>query len=513
MNASHANIISYAEEKAPKDLTAEICIIGSGCGGATAARVLSEAGHDVVVLEEGGDYTGEALNQRDAQMYDQLYMDRGGRMTEDMSISILQGRVLGGGGVINACDVVPIPPGVLAFWRKKYGLGDLTEEAIAPYQQQALDDLSASRIPRQQVNRANRFLEQGAMKLRYKGEVMKHNRVGCGGLGTCLIGCPLNAKRNPRFVAIPAALEAGARFLTRVRAVKIENAGAELKQVQVRCLDAMGYHEHATFTIRAKTVIVAANAIASTQLLLRSGLGNEHVGRHISLQPQLPLIAFYKDKVNGFMGIPQSYAVTEFEEEDNPEHGLWGFRIEGIMGTPGIASTLSPYTGATLKEYMAQYAYLASSLLLAPDDPVGTMKLTPSGRPVVQYTQEENHKARLRHATKEASRIYLASGADRVGAPTLPPLEIASESDLAKADSLQFAPATAPMISAHQQGGVRMASSPKNGACDFDAQVYGTRGVYTFDSSWFPSSSSSHTMTPIITMSYYLSNRLLAKLS
>jgi choline dehydrogenase-like flavoprotein len=38
--------------------------------------------------------------------------------------------------------------------------------------------------------------------------------------------------------------------------------------------------------------------------------------------------------------------------------------------------------------------------------------------------------------------------------------------------------------------------------------VYGTRGVYVLDSSGYPTSSSSHTMTPIITTSRYLARKL-----
>ncbi len=51
----------------------------------------------------------------------------------------------------------------------------------------------------------------------------------------------------------------------------------------------------------------------------------------------------------------------------------------------------------------------------------------------------------------------------------------------------------------------------RDGAAEPDGRVYGTRDVYVFDSSGFPSSASSHTMTPILTIARYLSQRLLAR--
>ena len=495
----------------PGDLTCDVCVVGSGCGGGTAARLLAEAGRDVIVLEEGGDFTGPRLTQREAAMYDQLYMDRGGRSTDDLAVSVLQGRALGGGPTINAADVVPIPAAVLAHWRRAHGLTDLTEEALRPHAAAALTDLSASRVPEDMVNRANGLLRQGTQAMGWRGEVMLHNRVGCVGLGTCLIGCPVDAKQGPRFVSIPAAEKAGARFLTRARAVRIDDGSAEIKQVRVRALDPRGYHERGELTVRARTVIVAANAVASAQLLLRSGLGNEHVGRNLMLQPQLPLVAVFAEQVRPFEGIPQSYAVTEFERHDDPTYGLWGFRIEGIMGTPGITASLLPFVGAQAKQMMTLYPRLAASLLLVVDEPSGTVELHDDGRPRILYDHRENHKERLRAAVKAGARAYLAAGAEQVVVPIAAPVVIRSEADLAQVDQIPFLPATAPLISAHQQGSVRFAPSAKQGAADPTGQVYGTRGVYVFDSSGFPTSASSHTMTPIITMARYLTTRLLAE--
>lgn len=503
-------IVDLSRESPPQGLTVETCIVGSGCGGGTAARVLAEGGQEVVVLEEGGDFSGAQFTQRDGAMYDQLYMDRGGRATDDLSITILQGRVLGGGGVINASDVVPLGDAVLDHWQRTFGLTDFTPATLEPFRRQVLADLSAGPIPEPLVNEANRRLLRGAETLGWEAEVMHHNRVGCAGQGTCLIGCPLGAKRNPRRVAIPAAIAAGARFFVRARAVRIDGAEGELKTVHVRTLDPKGYHEQAGFTLRAKRVVLAANAVASAQLLLRSGIGNEHVGRHLCLQPQLPIVARFDEPIEAYRGIPQSVAVTEFERVD-PERGLWGFRIEGIMGTPGIVASLIPHVGADHQRAMADYPRIAASLLLVPDLPSGRIELTPSGRPRVLYEHRDDHKQRTRQAIVAATRAYLAAGARRVDVPMVPYQAFTREAGLEEAvAAIPFAPATAPFLSAHQQGGVRFAPSARDGAADPEGRVYGAKDLFVFDSSGFPSSASSHTMAPIMTVARYLATRVLA---
>jgi choline dehydrogenase-like flavoprotein len=505
-------VTDLSKQAPPEAITAEICVIGSGCGGATAARLLAEAGHDVVVLEEGRDLIGPERTQRDRAMYDQLYMDRGGRATHDLSVTILQGRVLGGGGVINTCDVVPIPEGVLQHWATKYGLEDFAPERFKRFADDALGDLSASQIPESLVNTANNRLRQGAEALGLRGEVMMHNRVGCRGLGTCMLGCPVHAKRNPRMVALPKAIEAGARIYTRTRAVKIDKANQELKEITVRTLDPGGYREQSELKVRAKIVIVAANAIASAQLLLRSGVGNAHVGKNLILQPQLAIIGMFDERIAAFDGVPQSYAVTEFEEEDNAEFGLWGYRIEGIMGTPGIVSTMLPFSGVAGMENMTKYDRMAPSLLLVPDAPSGQVEVARDGRLTIRYEQRDDHRERLRQAVESAAKVYLEAGAREVLVPTAPPLFIRSTQEAKKGQELTFAPATAPMISAHQQGTVRFAASEHNGGADLNGQVYGTRDVYVFDSSGYPTSAASHTMTPIIATSRMLTTKLLTRI-
>ena len=500
-----------ASRDAPGELTADVCIVGSGCGGATAAWELALAGRDVVVLEEGGDYTGDALTQRDGEMYDQLYMERGGRATSDLAINVLQGRALGGGGVINACDVVPLSDGVLRHWEKAHGLSDFSPEKLEPYRQRALADLSASTPDEELLNRNNLLLRKGALALGWKGGLMMHNRTDCASIGCCLIGCPVDAKRNPRFVAVPAALSAGARFYLRARAVKLEGATAEVKTVRAARLDEKGYREREPFSVRAKQVILAANAIASAELLLRSGVGNAHVGRNLSLQPQLPITGIFEEPVRFFRGIPQSFAVTEFEQHADADRPLGGFRIEAIGGTPGIVASLNGLLGQEGKAWMQAFPRMAAALLLVPDLGNGRVRVERSGRLRIDYEIPPEQQARYRSAAKAAARLYLAAGAKEVAVPTVIPTRVTRESELDRLDALDFLPATTPFLSAHQQGTVRFASSERDGGARPDGEVWGTRGVYVFDSSGFPTSASSHIMAPIIAVSRYLARQLLSK--
>src|SRR4030095_12489751 len=90
-----------------RTLTPDFCIIGSGAAGGVCALKLSEAGFDVLVLEEGpnipedpGPAQGQKrkmLNERESEMYKLLYQEGATRLTKNRGVKVLQGRCLGGG--------------------------------------------------------------------------------------------------------------------------------------------------------------------------------------------------------------------------------------------------------------------------------------------------------------------------------------------------------------------------------------------------------------------------------
>ena len=68
---------TWEDLTAPVERTCDVCVVGSGAGGAVVAAGLAEAGLDVVIVEEGSRVTREdfTLHERDATPM--LYQDRG----------------------------------------------------------------------------------------------------------------------------------------------------------------------------------------------------------------------------------------------------------------------------------------------------------------------------------------------------------------------------------------------------------------------------------------------------
>lgn len=100
---------NYRTVGSDMNVDADVCIIGSGAAGSILAAKLSMAGKSVVVLEKGGYFEGEDMNQRDEDMLPLLWKNSGANFTDDLRIAIAQGSTPGRGMAINDAICIPIP--------------------------------------------------------------------------------------------------------------------------------------------------------------------------------------------------------------------------------------------------------------------------------------------------------------------------------------------------------------------------------------------------------------------
>lgn len=494
----------------PQGFTVRVdaCVIGSGAGGGVAAALLSEAGHEVLLLEEGPHVPKERMTQREHEMYPLLYRDGGNQLTDDGGVSVLQGRVVGGSTVVNMADVVGIPEGVHAHWRERFGCTRWSMDDLAEAERDCRTTIGANRIARSQLNRNNALLVQGGEKLGLKADTMEHNRVGCLGSGYCLIGCAYDAKRSVAVSWIPRALATGrVTVQAEARVDRFEHDGGRITAVVGHLRRPSDGAALAPFRVEAARFVLAAGAIHSPLLLAASGLGGVEVGRNLSLQPQAPVAALFRDDVVMFRGIPQAAMIDA--ETATAEHGLGGYRLEAVSATPGMSAVSTALPTADLHRFMTRYRQVAANLCLVPDRPVGAVTADRAGRPKIRYRLAPETEATLKEAIRTAARCWLAAGAEAVTLP-FPDLGLVrSEAELSALDGARIRPAATPLISAHPQGTCRMGPDPAKSVVGLDLRVHGTDNLWVVDASVFPTTSSSHTQLPVMSIAWLATREML----
>src|SRR3954451_7151992 len=100
------------------DLECDVVVVGSGAGGGAAAGVLAGAGLDVVVIE-AGEYVPESeMTGGEYEGYRRFYLNAGAMASDDNSVGLLAGAVLGGGTTVNYTTAYRTPDDVREEWAR-----------------------------------------------------------------------------------------------------------------------------------------------------------------------------------------------------------------------------------------------------------------------------------------------------------------------------------------------------------------------------------------------------------
>jgi choline dehydrogenase-like flavoprotein len=468
----------------------DVCVVGSGAGGAVVAARLAEKGLRVVVLEEGAHFGREDFRMDEATAYPALYQEKGQRATADQAISILQGRAVGGTTVVNWGVSYRLPERVLSHWRKAHGVEGLDAAALAPHYAAVEERLHIHETAIADVNANNRVLWDGAGKLGIARELVRRNVEGCQNLGYCAMGCPIDARTSADLTYVPDAVRAGARLYSGVKAVRVERSGRRAAAVHALAidprLDRTGVRK---VVVRPKALVLSGGAVNTPELLLRSDLDQGgRVGTRTFLHPVVASLALFPGRIEGYRGTPQSVASHAFADRGQ---GKVGFFVEAVPTHPMMASTAVPGFGADHQELMSRLPNVNGLLALAidgflPSEEGGTVSLRGDGRVRVDYPIRPEVWEALREGAKTLARIQLAAGAEAVHSLHEDPVVMRREADVERLDRAPWLPARVPLFSAHVMGGCAMGGDPARSVVDSRLRMHGTENLFVVDGSVFP---------------------------
>lgn len=457
----------------PDRTTTECVVVGSGAGGAVAARTLAQAGASVVVLEEGRRHTVEEFRTRHPlERFRDLYRDGGFTAALGVPPILLPiGRGVGGTTLVNSGTCYRTPPRVLDSWRRDAGLG-LADPA---HFEQLLDEVEAmlqvAPVPAEVMGRNGRLALDGAAALGWRAGPIVRNAPGCGGCCQCAIGCPRNAKFGVHLNALPDACAHGAVIVSEARVRRVLHEGGRARGVEAVRPDG------SPFVVRADRVVVAAGATETPPLLRRSGLGRHTmVGRNLAVHPAVGTAGRFRDPVVAWQGVLQSAAVEELHESD-------GILIEATATPPGMGSMTLPGFGPELLGELRGADHLATLGAMVADLPSG--RVLGRRRAVLTYRLARRDAARLLRALVASGDVLFAAGASEVltGLPRHPrvrsPRELREAADAARPRELHVA-------AFHPTGTCRAGADPAHYPVDEHGRLRGVDGVWVCDASVLP---------------------------
>ena len=511
MNNTHIDASQFTQDQ---QFDADIVIIGSGAGGGIAAEQLAQAGFKVLLLEEGAYYTRDDFVMEERWAYPNLYQEGAARKTRDQAIGILQGRTVGGSTTVNWTTSIRTPEPTLDYWQSEFGLTFKADNDLAPYFAKAEQRLNIHQWP-VPPNANNAKLQHGCEALGWQYTVIKRNVNGCANLGYCGMGCPINAKQSMLVSTIPAAMALGTTLISRISVRQLHWQGDVVTSLTAVPVDSFFQpRQDIRVRIRAKHYIVAAGAIGSPALLMRSEVPNPsgRLGKHTYLHPTVISGALFSDEINGHSGAPQSIYSDQFVWPSDSEHA--GFKLEVPPLHPVLMATKLTGHGEAHAALMQQFNNLQVTIALLrdgfhPQSQGGTVQLDSAHQPLLDYPITDYLWQGMRQALLAMAELQFAAGAEQV-LPIHHDATLYRRWNEAKAaiQSLPMQKLRQTVVSAHVMGGCNMSAEPTKGVVDINGRHHQLRNLSVFDGSILPTSLGANPQLTIYALTWRNCERL-----
>ena len=493
------------------NIECDVVVVGSGAGGGIAAAVLAGAGLDVAVLERGGYHNESDFSHLESDAYGSMYLDGGLKSTSDGGVLMLAGSTLGGGTVINYTTSFATPDSVREEWDRVARFGDV-------FAGDGFGDSLAAVQKRLGVNRdhgspsiRDLILEKGLRNLGWHVDEMPRNVDGCTdeACGYCTMGCRIGAKQSTLTTYLQDAADGGARFFVDADVRLVDTANGRATRVVA------GVGDH-TLVVRSRVVVLAAGALNTPALLMRSGLGGRASGRYLRIHPVTALWGRFEERVDPWSGRLQTRHSDEFSDLDG--HG-YGFRFETAPVHPLFPAAFVGWEdGPSFKRDVLGLGHLGVAGILLRDRDHGRVAVRRDGSPVWKYRISSYDRRHVREGVRRAAELLAAAGAVEVFSSTIRPVRWVPGQDtlddlMAGTDAIGYGPNQTAYFSFHQMGSARMGSDPATSVVDAENQAHDTAGLYVMDGSCFPTASGVNPMISIAAIAHRGATRLAERIA
>jgi choline dehydrogenase-like flavoprotein len=312
--------------------------------------------------------------------------------------------------------------------------------------------------------------------------VRSYTDANCMSCGSCLQGCSTNAGKSTMNTYIHDALAIGGlelRANAAVERVLVEDSAVGARATGVEYVDEAGERR----AIRADAVVVAAGALNTPQLLIRSGLDSAAIGRHLGLHPVRLVYGLFDEPQDTHMVYPVSAHSMEHQHDEDG-----GFVIEAttIQDPISFATTISdesgPLWGPRLVEAVRGFRHWIGLLALVNDENNSAVVVDESGGERFDVDFQPNELERIDSAFRFSREVLEAAGARQV--------------------------CWTGISSTHVQGSCRMGDDPSRSVVDRNGESHDVKRLFVGDASLIPRTLSVNPSLTIMALATRLADHL-----
>ncbi|HVY45726.1 MAG TPA: GMC family oxidoreductase [Minicystis sp.] len=480
----HRGVKVFADYAGELAVGCDVVVVGSGPGGAVVAKELAEAGRDVVLLEEGPPFGKKDFRSEAGQALHRTLREGGARVARGGAfIPTMQAIALGGGSLVNSAICARAPDFVFDKWAEKTNTASLTRAALDPHYDRVERFLDVAPTDLAIQGERNLRFKRGCDALGMSSEPTWRNVKGCRGSGECMTGCRAGAKRSTDVSYVPAAIRAGARVYTSVRAERVTTRGRRATGLVGHVVEPFtGRASHAV-RVEAKTVVLAAGCMQTPVILQRSGLGARWVGAELQLHPGLAIMAVYEDAIDPWQGATQGYHSLHHLRE--------GMKFEVLWSPPAVLAARLPGLGHDYQKHLMAYHRMAPfDVIVACETSTGTVRAKRTGwDPDIRFELDRHDVDLLQRGLAILSDICWASGAIGIlpGLHGLPEM-LTSKDEASLLRTRTLDPRDTVTAANHAFGSTRMSRRAEDGVVDERGRMHELENVYITDTGIFPGS-------------------------
>ncbi len=485
---------------------ADVVIIGTGAAGATAARVLTEAGLDVVMFEEGAHVRQEQLRSDMWSSFKHVWRDLGFQVASGRAFTpVLQGRCVGGTTTINGAIIHRMPEKIWARWRDEFGLG-----GALPYPEleriwDVLDrELFVGPAPESVLGKNNSLMRTATERLGIAGNLIRRNVSGCEGSAHCNQGCPTGRRQSMNVSYVPRSVAAGARVYATCTATSLLTRGGRATGVIGRFRDPLSGESGPELRVEARRAVFLAASAIQTPLFLahnRVGRGSGVLGKRLQAHPGTAVVGVFDAPVEMYRGATQGYESVHYWDER--------MKFETVAMPPELAMARLPGLGPELMRELAQYAHLAVWGVQVRAEAHGSVRAGLFGGTHIEYDMTDADIRVLKLGVRRLTEMMFAAGARQVlpGVHGLPHA-ISSVDELSPLFDAPDDPRLFHTIAAHLFGTALMGGSAFSSVVGPRFETHDLPGLFVIDSSVFPTNMGVNPQHSICALAWLAAERL-----